>query len=138
MEAIGTCHLVHSSDFILELEKTFYVPSFSRNLISVSRLVPLGYLFFLEGDSKLFYKSKLIGYGTLSDGLFYLNLQNDSTHTVMHVQIGTKICVINEDSSILWHLRLEHISIDRIKRLVNDGVLGTLNFNDFDTCHGLH
>ena len=41
VEAIGTCSLVLSSGFILELEKTFYVPSFSRNLISISRLVPL-------------------------------------------------------------------------------------------------
>ena len=40
VEAIGTCNLVLSSGFILELEKTFYVPSFSRNLISISRLVP--------------------------------------------------------------------------------------------------
>ena len=41
VEAIGTCELVLSSGFILILEKTFYIPSFSRNLISVSRLVPL-------------------------------------------------------------------------------------------------
>lgn len=40
VEAIGTCYL--SSGFVLELEKTFYVPSFSRNLILVSRLVEFG------------------------------------------------------------------------------------------------
>lgn len=125
MEAIGTCTLVLSSDFILELEKTFDVLNFSRNLISVSRLVPLGYSFNLEGDSKLFYKSKLVGYSTLSDGLFSLNLQNNFTHNIIHVQARTKRCVMNEDSSILWHRRLGHISIDRIKRLVNDGVLNT-------------
>ncbi|RVW57957.1 Retrovirus-related Pol polyprotein from transposon TNT 1-94 [Vitis vinifera] len=39
-----------------------------------------------------------------------------------------------EDSSTLWHRRLGHISIDRIKRLVNDGVLSTLDFTDFETC----
>ena len=33
---------------------------------------------------------------------------------------------MNEDSSILWSRRLGHISIDIIKRLVNDGVLSTL------------
>ena len=43
VEAIGTCYLTLNSGFVLELEKTFYVPSFSRNLISVSRLVPFGY-----------------------------------------------------------------------------------------------
>ena len=52
----------------------------------------------------------------------------------MHVHTGTKRCVINEDSSMLWHLRLGHISIQRIKRLVNDGVLSTLDFTDFHTC----
>ena len=41
---------------------------------------------------------------------------------------------MNEDSSILWHRRLGHISIDRIKRLENDKVLNTLDFANFDTC----
>ena len=41
---------------------------------------------------------------------------------------------MNEDSSILWHRRLRHISIDRIKRLVNDKILNTLDFANFDTC----
>ena len=103
VEANRTCDLVLSSGFILEFEKTFYVPKFSRNLILVSRLLPLGYSFFLEGDSKLLYKSKFVVYGALSDGLFSLNLQTDSIHTVMHVQGGTKQCVINENSSILWY-----------------------------------
>ena len=31
VEAIGTCSLKLSSRFVLQLEKTFYVPSFSRN-----------------------------------------------------------------------------------------------------------
>ncbi|KAL5736847.1 hypothetical protein ACOSP7_031302 [Xanthoceras sorbifolium] len=33
VRAIGTYYLTLSSDFVLELEKTFYVPSFSRKLI---------------------------------------------------------------------------------------------------------
>ena len=36
VEAIGTCCLTLNGGFVLELQKTFYVPSFSRNLISVS------------------------------------------------------------------------------------------------------
>ena len=42
VEAIDTCNLELSSDFIFQLEKTIYVPSFSRNLISISALVPFG------------------------------------------------------------------------------------------------
>ena len=119
VEAISTC-----SGFILELEKTFYVPSLSRNLISISRLVPLGFSFIVSDSGfSLSNKSKVIGYGTLSDGLFHIQLQNYFTYNSMHVTDGLKRCVINEESSMLWHRRLGHISIERIKKLVNDGVV---------------
>ena len=45
VESIGTCSLVLDNGYVLDLERTFYIPSFSRILISVSRLVPLGYSF---------------------------------------------------------------------------------------------
>ena len=62
VEAIDTCSLVLSISFILELEKKFYVPSFSRNLISISRLVPLGFSFnFLDSGFSLSNKYKVIG-----------------------------------------------------------------------------
>jgi hypothetical protein len=135
VEAIGTFYLTLSSSFVLELEKTFYVPRFSRNLISVSRLVPFGYSFnFSEISFSLFYKSDCVGNGILSDGLYCINLQNNITYDSMHVNTSTKRCVINDDSSKLWHQRLGHISIERIKRLVNEGVLNTLDFTDFETC----
>ena len=35
---------------------------------------------------------------------------------------------------MLWHQRLVHISIERMKRLVNEGVLRALDFADFETC----
>ena len=122
VKAIGTCRLVLSSSFILELENTFYVPSFSRNLISISRLVLLGFSFsFSDSGFSLSNKFKVISYGTLSDGLFHIQLQNDITYNSMHVIAELKRCVMNEESSMLWHRRLGHISIERIKKLVNDG-----------------
>ncbi|XP_068649578.1 GDSL esterase/lipase At5g41890 [Aristolochia californica] len=55
--------------------------------------------------------------------------------TTMHgINVGIKRSVKNEKSFMLWHRRLGHIFIDRIKRLVNDGVLETLDFIDFSTC----
>jgi len=35
---------------------------------------------------------------------------------------------------MLWHQRLGHISIERIKRLVKDKVLNTLDFGNFKIC----
>ena len=48
VEGIGTCTLTLSNGFVLVLERTFYVLSFSRNLIFVSRLVPLGFFFYFS------------------------------------------------------------------------------------------
>ena len=110
VEAISTCSLVLSSGFILELEKTFYVPSFSRNLISISGLVPLGFSFNItDSGFSLSNKSKVIGYSALSDGLFHFQLHNDVTYNSMHVTARLKRCVMNEESSMLWHRRLGHI-----------------------------
>ena len=135
VESIGTCNLVLSSGFILRLEKTFYVHSFSKNLVSVSRLAPLGFSFnFLDSGFTLINKSRIIGSGALLDGLYYIELQNDTAYNSMHVTIGVKRCVVNEESFMLWNHRLGHISIERVKRLVNEGVLSTLDFADFETC----
>ena len=135
VEAIGTCTLTLSNDFVLVLEMTFYVPSFSQNLIFVSRLVPLGFSFtFQDVVFNLFYKSNHIGTCILAYGLYRISLLNEATNYSLHVHIGTKRCNINEDSSVLWHQRLGHISIDRIKRLVKDGVLSTLDYTDLETC----
>ena len=105
------------------------------HLISISRLIPLGFSFnFTDLGFSLSNKSKVIGYGALSDGLFHIQLHNDVTYIYMHVIAGLKRCVMNEKSSMLWHWRLGHISIERMKKLVNDGVLSALDFADFKTC----
>ena len=67
VEAIGTCSWVLSSGFILYWEKTFYVPSFSKNLIFVSKLAPLGFSFnFSDSGFSLINKFGIIGSGALS------------------------------------------------------------------------
>ena len=89
VEAIGTCVLVLSSGFKLHLEKVFYVPSFCKNLISVSKLAPLGFYFnFIDFGFNLLNKSEIIGCGQLVDGLYSIESKNDATS--MHVSIGLK------------------------------------------------
>ena len=91
VEGIGSCSLVLSSGFVLELEKNFYISSLSSNLISASRLISLGYSFqFLENSFNLYYKYDVVGNSILSDSLFSLKLQNDATHNAMHVQTSIK------------------------------------------------
>jgi len=75
---------------------------------------------FSDSGFTLINKSRIIGSGALLDGLYYIELQNDVAYNSMHVTVGVKRCVVNEESSMLWHRRLGHISIERIKRLVNE------------------
>ncbi|KAF7831627.1 Retrovirus-related Pol polyprotein from transposon TNT 1-94 [Senna tora] len=98
VEAIGTCRIILDTGFVLNLERTFYVPSFSRNLISISRLVPFGLSFeFSNNGLKIFYASKLVRNDTISDGLFLIQLQNN-TYVAMHAYtiIGNEELIIEE------------------------------------------
>ena len=75
VEGVGTCSLVFRSSFILNLEKSFYIPSFSRNLIYVSRFVLFGYSFqFSDKSLLIYYKSDIVENGTLSYSLFSIDL----------------------------------------------------------------
>ena len=102
VEGIEICNLVLSSGFILKIKKTFYIPGFSRNLISVPKLISFGYSFnFLDTSFNLYYKPDIVGNGILCDSLLSLNLQNDATYNAMYAQNGIKRYVVNKDSSIL-------------------------------------
>ncbi|KAM1263710.1 hypothetical protein ACFX2G_029301 [Malus domestica] len=129
VKALGSVRLKLEFGFCLELENVVYVPSMRRKLISVSKLVMLGFYFTINNIGfNIFYKSSQIGSGFLSDGMFQIKLNLDEH--VFNIQNGnTKI-----QSSNLWHKRLCHISKQRMELLVKNDILPSLNFNDFDFC----
>ena len=60
------------------------------------------------------------GHAPLLSGLFLLNLDSDDTH--IH-NIEAKRCKVNNDSATyLWHCRLGHIGVKRMKKLHADGL----------------
>jgi hypothetical protein len=74
VKSIWTCYLILNIGFVLELEITFYVPSFFRNLISVSKLVPFEHSIKFSKTFSLFYKFDCIRNDILSDGVYYISL----------------------------------------------------------------
>ena len=46
----------------------------------------------------------------------------------------TKRQKISHDDTYLWHLRLGHISLDRIDRLIKNGVLNQLKLGTLPVC----
>ena len=60
-----------------------------------------------------------------------INSFNESLHLSIR---GAKRKLTGENSTALWHKRLNRISRRRRKKLVSDEILDPLNFIDFDNC----
>ncbi|KAL3613382.1 hypothetical protein CASFOL_042795 [Castilleja foliolosa] len=137
VEAIGHFRLLLRTGFYLDLKDTFVVPSFRRNLVSISLLDKFGYLCsFGNNKFNLSLNSNIVGTGSLStfDNLYLLDTlasYNETLHLQSH---GTKRKLNDENSANLWHKRLGHISKSRIERLVSKGIINSLDFSDLNVC----
>nr|KAJ0213750.1 hypothetical protein LSAT_V11C400160130 [Lactuca sativa] len=133
VKAIGTFRLLLDTGVYLDFQDTCIIPSFRRNLVSVSKLDKSGYYCsFGNGEFSLSLNSNIIGTGSLTycDKLYMLDIVTSYNETLHVDSRGTKRKLNNENSATLWHKRLGHISKMRIDRLVSDGVLSNLNFTD--------
>ena len=90
----------------LDLKETYVVPSFRRNLISISVLDRSGY-YCSFGNSKfgLSLNSNVIGTGSLSvhDNLYLLETIASFNETLYTSIRGTKRKLTDKDSIMLWH-----------------------------------
>ena len=61
-----------------------------------------------------------------------LDLDHSDTH---NHNIDAKRCKVDNDSATyLWHCRLGHIGVKRMKKLHADGFLESLDYESFDAC----
>jgi hypothetical protein len=131
--AIGTLSLVLPSGLVLNLNKCYYVPALSMNIISGSYLLRDGYSFKSENNGCSIYMNNIFhGHAPIVNDLFLLNLKSNETH--IH-NIKAKRCKVDSDNpTYLWHCRLGHIGVKHRKKLHSDGLLESLDFESFDTC----
>nr|CAN72798.1 hypothetical protein VITISV_031251 [Vitis vinifera] len=119
VEHIGVVVLELDFGFRLVLDNVFCVPSFRRNLISLSVLDKTGYSFtFANKRVDVIYDSKVIGNCVLSYGLYRLSLLSTCSYNVENNV--AKRPLTKERSSLLWHKRLGHISKERTAFLNGD------------------
>ena len=134
MESIGAVRLMLESGYVLQLRNVFYVPNFRRNLISISVLNHDGYVFLFQNASvQLSLNSKVVGSSILNNGLFQLLLSPTSHQSFAVESSVSKRSLCAENSCLLWHKRLGHISRERIQRLVKNNILPSLDFGDMGT-----
>ena len=102
----------------------------SMNMIG-SCLLQYGYSFKTKNNCYSVYMNKTF-YGRTSNVNGLLNLDRSDTH--IH-NIDAKRCKVGNDSvTYLWHCRLGHIGLKRMKKLHADRLLESLDYELFDAC----
>ena len=102
-----------------------YVSNVRRNLISATYLGKHGYCVIIK-DNVVIEKDKVfICFGNIVDGLYILTPDK-------HESLKRKFLSTND--VYLWHLCLGHINPNRIQRLIKDGLLESLDFDEFPIC----
>ena len=93
------------------LDETFYITSFRHNLVFVSSLDKSGYsCSFRNNKFSLYQNSKLASTGFLIDNLYMLDTNASFNETLNINKHGTMCKLIDENSAMLWHNHLGHIS----------------------------
>ena len=133
--AIGTYEISLPSGLVLSLNNCYYVPSLTRNIISVSVLDNEGYSFIISNKRCSIYLDYVLYCIAESyDGLYVLNLETRNDK-VQVLNVDTKRAKPNElNPTYLWHCRLGHISEKRIAKLHSDGLLESVDYESYDTC----
>ena len=131
--AVGTLPLLLPSGLVMNLNNCYLVPALSMNIISGSCLMQDGYSFQSENNGCSIYMNNIFyGHAPEKNGLFLLNLDSSSTH--IH-NVNAKRIKLNDDiAAYMWHCRLGHIGIKRMKKLHSDGLLESLDYESFETC----
>src|SRR3954447_14471211 len=123
--AVGTLPLQIPSGLVLNLNNCYLVPVLIMNIISGSCLLRDGYSFKSENNGCSIYMSNIFyGHAPEMNGLFLMNLDCSDTH--VH-NIDAKRIKLNNDSTYMWHCRLGHIGMKRMKKLHSDGLLESLD-----------
>ena len=130
-DAVGVVSLLFLGDKLLVLNDCLYILNVRRNLILVSYLSCNGFsVIFNKNCVSVKYGADEIYVGMLVDNLYILE-------PISHVQVNSieSNHKRKESSSVnqtqLWHLRLGHINLDRIHRLVTSGHLSPLDVKHF-------
>ena len=122
--AVGAVRLELGNKFLV-LNNVYCIPELRRNLISVSKLYEQLFAVSFYNNQIVISRNGLnICHASNENGLYILRpnkrtLLNTEMFRVEHPK-PKKQKILDNDDTYLWHLRLRHISLDRINRLVKD------------------
>uniref|UniRef100_A0A2N9J8J4 CCHC-type domain-containing protein n=1 Tax=Fagus sylvatica TaxID=28930 RepID=A0A2N9J8J4_FAGSY len=130
---ISANHTGSVSTPTLSLSDTYLIPNLTLNLISVGQLCELGYdLWFGSSGCRVQdpQTNQVLGTGRRVGRMFELtSLHLPSTPTPSPSQVAHTASVFPLS---LWHLRLGHVSVQKLRSLVSSGFLGQVKHDSVD------
>lgn len=111
-----------------------------RNLVSVACLVKKYFVFSIDCEGiKISHGSNYIGSASFMND-YWLLTSYYPKEVLLIENSETTVCLtgnkrkFNENFAYLWHMRLGHVSKERMQFLVKQNVLPTLDFSDLTYC----
>ena len=138
-KAVGEARLTFGNKFLV-LESVYFIPCFSRNLISVSELCKHSFSISFNNNSIIISRNGLeICSANMEYGLYILRpmesfILNTEIFRVANPKPNKKPKVSSDSETYLWHLRLGHINLDRINRLTKEGPFRDLRVGSLPVC----
>ena len=131
VKGIGTCKIDLHGGRTLILQDVLYAPDIRRNIVSVVKLLNLGYKWiFHDNCVDLYFDSSYFGSGYIYEGFFVLSAIYDCLkHSVSLAATHQK-----GDNVEIWHSRLGHIGQSRMNRLAKEGLLTNISKVEKTTC----
>jgi GAG-pre-integrase domain len=113
----------------MELKNVYFVPSISKNIISISCQEMNGFSFVIKDNGCSIYKYELYyGSSFMMNGLYILEINK------LIFNINKRLKISHENMTFMWHCRIGHINEKRIKKLHEVGLLGNFNIETINVC----
>ena len=107
------------SGLVLSLKNCYYVPTMSRNIISISCLDKIGFEFIIRNNKcSIYYDDVFYGYTPRTHGLYVLDIEDTNEKSIYN--INTKKFKSNDlNTTYLWHCRLGHKNENACRNSIN-------------------
>ncbi|GJU73792.1 retrotransposon protein, putative, ty1-copia subclass [Tanacetum coccineum] len=135
VEAIGSFDLVLPSGLIIVLDNYHFVPSITRGVVSISRLVENGYIHTFTNYRISVSKDNMFYFNAIPrDGIYEIDMHNIYLNVCSMYNVSNKRAKHALDSLYLWHCHLGHINKKRMDKLQRDGILQPTHDESIEKC----
>ena len=134
VEGVGSVTTPH-----IVLSDVYYIPKLALNLVSVSQLCKAGnWVFFSDSVCVIQdqHTQRVIGTGRRLGELYVLENLKVSVVAASSIDLSSFRLSPLSSQFYLWHSRLGHVSVSRLRFLVSSGALGHVNTSDISDCSG--